>query len=349
MGLRRDFQGRCCPPSRRFRHAARGRLLLSVALMAAVSSCGLLDSQKEQKPAEQPQQVAKIPLPPRGEQKPQQVAAPPGGAPEKTAAVQNPATPSAAPAPVKQAPPAAPVAKKGEAAGPATPLPPRADTGGQKQPAAAKAQPKDVPQPAKAQPVGAGRKPGPLSTVAKPAVAPSQKPAKGKTVAAPAARKARTTAVGIAGRPWNLVTGPYLLEETLANDLARLRKAGFSATVQPGNPTKSVMHRLFLAQYGDRAAAQIILDKLKNVTSDAFILSHGGRHAVYAGSYLLANRAQAERERLAAAGFTVTVKRIDVAVPSRRLVVGSYHDRADAETAARKLKAAGFKGALTQQ
>lgn len=109
------------------------------------------------------------------------------------------------------------------------------------------------------------------------------------------------------------------------------------------------MHRLFLAQFDDRAAAQGELDKLNKLTSDAFILEHGGKHTVYAGSYLLDSRAASEKERLAAAGFALTIKKADVAIPSKRLCAGIYHDKSAADAAAKKLKNAGIKDVLVHQ
>lgn len=140
--------------------------------------------------------------------------------------------------------------------------------------------------------------------------------------------------------------GPYLLEESMASDLTRVRKAGFSATIQNTGRRTAAMNRLFLGQFDDRAAAQAELEKLKRHTSDAFILEHGGKHAVYAGSYLLENRARSEKDRLAAAGFTLGLRRTDVAVPSRRLVTGVYRDRAAAEKVRKKLEATGVKSSL---
>lgn len=159
-------------------------------------------------------------------------------------------------------------------------------------------------------------------------------------------KKASPASAGAHSGTWRVVMGPYLLEESMASDLTRVRKAGFSATIQNTGRRTAAMNRLFLGQFDDRAAAQAELEKLKRHTSDAFILEHGGKHAVYAGSYLLENRARSEKDRLAAAGFTLGLRRTDVAVPSRRLVTGVYRDRAAAEKVRKKLEAAGVKSSL---
>jgi cell division protein FtsN len=109
------------------------------------------------------------------------------------------------------------------------------------------------------------------------------------------------------------------------------------------------MNRLMLAEYTDRESAQAELAKLKRLTSDAFIIDSAGMHVVYAGSYLLDSRAASEKERLAAAGFRLTVKRADVALPTKNLTAGSFADKGAAEAVLKKLRAADIKAALTRQ
>jgi len=151
----------------------------------------------------------------------------------------------------------------------------------------------------------------------------------------------------VSGR-WTVLVGNYVLEEALATDLARVRSAGLEAYVVQGGQKKTHMNRLLLAQYTDRAAAQIELDKLKRFTSDAFILDSPGMHSVYAGSYLLDARASSERERLSASGYTLTLKRADVAIPSKNLTAGSFTDKKAAEDVLKKLRAAGVKATLSR-
>jgi hypothetical protein len=103
-----------------------------------------------------------------------------------------------------------------------------------------------------------------------------------------------------------------------------------------------------LAEFSDRASAQAELDKLKRHTSDAFILDRSGTHTVYAGSYLLDTRAAYEKERLTAAGFGLTLKHADVAIPSKNLTAGVFTDKKAADEVVKKLRAAGVKAALTR-
>jgi len=317
---------------------------------------GLIRPQQEQKPAEAPApQVVKKALPPRE------------GAPSP-AAPATATAPAPAPAPgAKQVP--APAAKpEPTKAAPAVPV----------TAPVAKVAPKPKEEPKKAEPAKPVVKQAAPTQVAKPAqvvakpvekqqTLPEKKQAAvvQKKAASPAPAGKKTAAVkkaatkpekkitpepgGASGGPWTVVVGNYLLEEALAADLVRVRKAGFNAAVQQGARKKSPMNRLLLAEYDDRAAALAALDKLKRFTSDAFVLGQGGEHAVYAGSYLLDARAQSEKERLAAAGFTLTLKHAEVAIPSKLLTAGTFSDKKAAEAAVKKLKAAGLKASLSRQ
>jgi hypothetical protein len=151
------------------------------------------------------------------------------------------------------------------------------------------------------------------------------------------------------GGHWTVMVGSYLLEDALAIDLVKVRKAGLEATVLPGARKKTPMIRLLLGEYGDRTAAKAELDKIRLHTSDAFIMDHGGKYAVYAGSYLLNEGALSEKERLAAAGFPLTLKRAEVAISSKTLTAGTFSDKKSAESVLKKLKGAGVKASLSEQ
>lgn len=171
---------------------------------------------------------------------------------------------------------------------------------------------------------------------------PEKKPAVTVKAEKPVAKKQKAVPQAVAGENWTLLVGNYLLESEMATDMARIRKAGLEPSIIPGAKIKAKMNRLFSGEYGERAAAQSELDKLKRLTADAFILEQGGKFAVYAGSYLLAERVEEERERLAKAGFSLAVKKVEVTLPSKGLTAGSYCDKKSAEAARSKLIAAGL-------
>jgi len=274
----------------------------------------------DQKPADDVQAAVKKPLP--GAAQP---------APAKPAAAPAPAKPAAAPA----AKPAAAPAAKPAVAKPAPPAEKKVAAVTETKPQPAKEAEKK-PADAKAAPA----KPAAAAAVAKPKKE-APKPAKKEAAAAPT----KSSGTG----DWAVLVGNYILEEALAADLTKVRKAGLQVTVVAGGAKKTHMNRLLLAEYTDRDAAQAELAKLKKYTSDAFMIDRAGMHAVYAGSYLLEARAASEKDRLGAAGFKLTMTRVDVSIPSKNLVAGTYADKAAAEDALKKLKVAGLKASLTRQ
>jgi len=352
-------------------------LLVMLLVLAGVFAyiyffTGLIKPLSEQKVAEAPaaaSQVDKKPLPS------------PDGTPAKTeaapdavskdaapAATPAPAPPAAAaePAPVAAAKPAVQVAAKAkdelmpEEALPAVKKPlPAAGKAGAKKPA-----PVEKKQPVVAEkkpPVVAEKKPMATKEPEKKA-ADLKKPAEKKAAAVaavpkvkkavqkPEKKEAPAATGNVTGSgPWTVLVGNYVLEEAMATDLARVRKAGLEAYVVPGAQKKTHMNRLLLAEFTDRDSAQAELAKLKRSTSDAFMIDSDGMHAVYAGSYLLDSRAGSEKERLAASGFRLTVKRVDVSMPTKNLTAGSFADKNAAETALKKLRAAGVKAHLSRQ
>ncbi|MDA8427832.1 MAG: SPOR domain-containing protein [Geobacteraceae bacterium] len=212
---------------------------------------------------------------------------------------------------------------------------------------------------AKKLPERAMKKPVPLKDVEKKSLAMKQPVAKGSVRAAAPSQHKKDIQKSVKKEPvvsglaavsgrWTVLVGNYVLEEAMATDLARVRKAGLEAYVVPGTLKKTHMNRLQLAEFTDRASAQIDLDKLKRATSDAFMIDKAGMHTVYAGSYLLDARALSEKERLAAAGFSLTLKRVDVAIPTKNLTAGSFTDKKKAEDVLHKLRAAGVKATLTR-
>jgi hypothetical protein len=148
--------------------------------------------------------------------------------------------------------------------------------------------------------------------------------------------------------PWTVVVGNYVLEDAMASDLARVKGAGLEAAVKEGGRRKAAMNRLLAGEYPTRAEAQKELDMLKQHTSDAFILDQGGKFAVYAGSYLLTERADSEKERLAAAGIKLTIQHAEVSIPAKSLTAGRFSDKKAADAAVKKLKGIGFKATLSR-
>ena len=267
-------------------------------------------------------QAVKMPLPARA------------GEPEKTdgkkgAGAETPKTVVTAPGPATPPAPPLPVAV------PVVPAP----------------KPEAKPVPAAAKPATESKK----AEAPKPSIQTNQNAEAGKGAGkktVPHSRvkaKAVATAKKAAPRPCFLVVGNYVIEEALAADMGHVRKAGLVPIVKPSVHKKTAMNRLFVAEFNDRAAAQPTLEKLKHHTSDAFVIKQGGRFSLYAGSYLQKDAAVSEKERLKAAGISVTVRQSDIAIPSRSLSVGPFKSRKDADEGRDRLKNVGIKATLSQK
>jgi len=324
-------------------------LILVAAFAYLYFFTGLIKPQVAQPPAEPPApQVVKMPLPPHdgkpavdaktGEQGRENAGTAAKPEPRKTAQAEapkepqkpGPATPAKAALPEKKA-----VTPEKKAAGPLA-----------KEPKAAAA--------AKQQPAPAAKKPAPAKegektakTVAKVPAEPPE-PAKKPAPAAPHDKK-KVKAVAVAEKgPWTVVVGSYVLEDAMASDLARIRGAGLEAGIKEGGRKKTGMNRLLAGEYPTRADARKELDMLKRYTSDAFILEQGGKFAVYAGSYLLTERADSEKERLAAASIKLTTKHAEVSIPAKYLTAGTFSDKKNAEAVIKKLAGIGLKATLSR-
>ena len=314
---------------------------------------GLIRPQEAQKAPETPapaQQVTKLPLPPRVSEP----AKPAANAPVQATAPKpaTPATIAATPAPVAKAvvapAPAPPATAPKAVVPPAKPqtetkkkeLPPAADkkplppsVAGKKSDGVAAA-----PKPAEKKPVVADKKKAPGKNVQK-AVLPA------KSAKKPAVATAKKTADG----PWTIVVGNYILEEALAADMGRVRKAGFVPAIKASTKVKSSMNRLLVSEVSSRAAANETLEKLRRHTSDAFVIGTGSNYAVYAGSYVQDESARSEKARLTAAGFSVSIKHVAIAIPSQSLTIGPFSSKKAADTAILKLKNAGIKAATARK
>jgi cell division septation protein DedD len=312
---------------------------------------GLIKPQEVQKTAEAPAaapQIVKIPLPPRDGE----VAKPKGTSVATTetpkAVVPAPTVPAVKQA-VAPSAPAKPAAVPVVKAAPTPPVPkPKEEI---KKIAVEKpAEKKLLPiVPADKKTATAA----PKTETKKPAGADSKAGHAKEAVKKPAADDTSKTNGAVSTKPattgaLSIIIGDYVLEEALSADMGRVRKSGFEPIVKPGARKKTPMNRLFVSDFNDRASALSTLEKLKRLTSDAFVIEQGGKFNVYAGSYLQSDAAHSEKERLKAAGVMTTLKQTDIAIPSQTLSVGPFTSKQAADAARSRLKSAGLKATLSQ-
>lgn len=167
-------------------------------------------------------------------------------------------------------------------------------------------------------------------------------PAAAKQAAVKASKPVKTTVTAKPGGPWTLVVGLYVVEETLASDAAEVKKTGLNPLITTGPRREVTMNRLFLGEFSDKQQALQAIEKLRAAGGSGFTLQKGDKVEAYAGSFAVASGAQSERQRLAAAGVTTTVRKTTVSLASRKLTAGTYTNRSAADQAVKKLKSAGI-------
>lgn len=296
---------------------------------------GMIRPQEQPPAPTPPPQVLKQPLPTRD-------AAPPATiiAEQKPAAAPAASTPPAPVPPAKPQQPsvastaAVPAVKPQEA----KPVSAKAPETTKPVPAAAKPQEAvktSVQAPKAEQPKPVAAKNETKAVVAKPAAKPEAKPAAADPLKSASADK-KTVAKAVA--PWTVVVGYYVVEEALAADMAKVKRAGLSPVMTSGPKRPVTMHRLYVGEYGSRAEGQQVLASIQQIGGTGFLVQRGEKYDLFAGSYAMQSGANAEQQRLAAANIKTTIRKVQVSLASRKLSAGTFTDRKAAEAAVKKLK-----------
>ncbi len=201
-------------------------------------------------------------------------------------------------------------------------------------PAKPAAPPPPIPTAVPAKPAAKAVQP-PVKTVPQPATAPVPAPAKPLVKAAKTGKKLHKG-------HYTLLIGVYVLEKSIYDDKARLKKAGLTPVVRKGGHKRITMNRLLLASFADKNSADAELLKLQKVTDGAFILQENGKYAVYAGSYFVEGMAAKEQDTLRKHGITLVMKKVHVTMPVLRMTAGSFASHEAAQKEAARLKKRGL-------
>jgi len=153
----------------------------------------------------------------------------------------------------------------------------------------------------------------------------------------PAAKKRSAT-----NGAYTLLAGEFASDRETEKARLKLEKQGISNISVRKSKKDETMHRLFLADFDSREAADGELRKLRPQTGSAFIMNEKGRHALYAGSYLHEKGAAAEQKRLARKGVKLTLKTVKVSLPISVVTAGSYTGSDEAKKEAVRLKRKGI-------
>lgn len=143
---------------------------------------------------------------------------------------------------------------------------------------------------------------------------------------------------------FTLLVGAFVTKSSLNDAVKKVKSVGLKPVVEMGDKKMEPMVRLYVAEFPSQALARKEIEKLKSAKVDGFFLKdEDGKYRVYAGSYASEKRAEAERDRAAALGVSLTLKQVMVAVPTFLLVAGSFPTRESALGLAAKLEAQGLK------
>uniref|UniRef100_UPI0004789374 SPOR domain-containing protein n=1 Tax=Citrifermentans bremense TaxID=60035 RepID=UPI0004789374 len=176
----------------------------------------------------------------------------------------------------------------------------------------------------------------------------AEKAAKAEKAEKVASTKGAKPAAKAAAGAYALDINGDLAESEMGPVTAKLKKAGIAHVVKTKAQKGEPMHRLFLADFGDRSEATEQLDRLKQVAPNAFMLKENGRYAVYGGSFLREGKAAVEQDRLFDKGVKLMLQKATIPVSVVKLRAGSFADQASAKKAAASLKSAGLSATVVK-
>lgn len=205
------------------------------------------------------------------------------------------------------------------------------------QPAAAQATP--TPTPAA---VPAPAKPAPAPVVAKPEPVPAAKPAPAPAEVKPKLFESQATPAPMVAGDYTLSAGAFIMQSSVDGVVKKIRKLGYEPKITKLK-RKIEMTRLLVGVYSPDVATKK-LREVKKVSPGAFSLNKGSQTAVYAGSYIVLDKARVFADTtLSKNGIRVTEEPVKVDRTLQRVTFGSFASRADAATAAQKAAGKGLE------
>ena len=136
---------------------------------------------------------------------------------------------------------------------------------------------------------------------------------------------------------YTLLVGDFVPDKTMAAALATLKKNGITSIKREVVTATEPMNRLLVGEYTDQDAALAELQKLKKLTTDAFIVAENDKFTVFAGSYFTADRLKSESARLSAHGVNTKVMTVHLKIKVTRIRAGSFASLENAKKAAHNL------------
>jgi hypothetical protein len=205
-------------------------------------------------------------------------------------------------------------------------------TPGQKEPAAMPG--KSAQLPVQQQPV-----PVPVQIDEKPAaVVPEMQP---KPVFEPADPAPPAKMVMPATGAYTLTAGTYLLQSSVASISKKISSLGYEPVITPVK-REVTMTRLKLGTYPLAEAAAKVAE-LKAVAPGAFSIRSGNQETVYAGSYVVLDKARRFADALYKKGISLEEEPVQVKKTLHRVTFGGFASQDEAKSAGRQAAAKGVE------
>ncbi len=231
------------------------------------------------------------------------------------------------------------------------PAPASPEKGTQEQPAE-KPEPKPMPvkaadtapQPAQPAPAGVAEKPAPAPAPS-PAAAPVKPEAEtAKVFETPAEKPAAD--LRATGGAYTLTAGTFLFDSSVRNVSGKIRALGYEPVVSPVKGKVS-MTRLKVGTY-PLAEAAAKKAELKPLAPGVFGIREGEKETVYAGSFLVVDKARHFSDRMYARGIRLEEVPVEVEKTLQRVTFGAFADTDAAATAARQARSGGVEAKVVK-
>ncbi len=190
-------------------------------------------------------------------------------------------------------------------------------------------------------------KPAPVATtVAQPEAEPkpvaSTKPAiEQEAMVKPKKLEPQPVSPQVSAGLYSLSAGAFVMQSSVDRVVKKIRELGYDAEIV-SIKRKLPMTRLRVGVYPHDVAAQKLIQLIK-VSPDAFIINKGGQTSLYAGSYLVLDKARVFADTiLYPKGIRVTEEQVEISRTLQQVLFGSFATQAEAEKISREAAGQGL-------
>lgn len=173
--------------------------------------------------------------------------------------------------------------------------------------------------------------PAPVKTVPEPTKQVFEKPEVTKSAMVP----------DVAEGAYTLTAGTYLLASSVKSVSKKIRALGYEPVMTPVQ-RKVTMTRLKLGSYS-HAQAAVKKAEIKSVAPGVFGIRKGDKETVYAGSFVVLDKARRFADSLFAKGIRLEEEPVQVVKTLQRVTFGSFADSTAATSAGRQAAAKGVE------